>query len=271
MTQSKNSGPPLPRAAFYFVFFLGGLISSCQTGEKAVKKAGSHHKLAVSLIAECDSRRALNHLLKAIALQPGDFLARHTLASVYFFLDQHDMAANEFSAILRMKPDFTEARVNLAKIYIEAGRQDKALEELERAGRDLTYASHWKIVSQKGQAYFKKGDFLKAHKLFSEALSIPPAKNCFNSVYLGRTKMAMGHLKEAEAAFIQALPLCQRETPLCQERLYQEHFFLARLYMKTGALKKASYHMNIFLKRAGKGNPHLPEARRLQRSLKRGA
>ncbi len=252
-----------------FSVFLGFLfLASCQTGEKRRKKASHHHALAVSLMSECSSRRALSHLLKAAALNPQSFLARHTLASVYFVLGRHDLAVREFSKILKMKPGFTEARVNLAKIYIDTGRPGQALEEMKRAERDLTYASRWKIISQKGQAYFKRGEFLKARRQFAEAASIPPAKNCFNTVYLGRAEMALNQLERAEKTLTQALPLCQREpAPLCREKLYQEHFFLGLLYVKKRNKRKASYHLNIFLKRAARGNPYIPQAKKLLESL----
>ena len=258
------------RTAFFSFFGFGGLLllSSCQTGAKRARKGNNHHALAVSLISKCDNRRALKHLLKSVALQPKNFLARHTLASVYFFLGQYELAAKEFERILRIKPGFTEARVNLAKTYIERGKLEKALEEMKKARQDLTYASRWKITSQRGQAYFKKREFLKARQLFAETLTIPPAKDCFNTVYLGRALMALNRLEEAEETLIQAFPLCQNETPLCREKLHEEHFFLTHLYIKKRNRKKASYHLNIFLKRAAAENPYLSEAKSLLKTLK---
>ena len=246
------------------VFFL---LSSCATREKNITKSTQHLDMALSLLKKCDNRRALSHLLKAIKLNPKDFIIRHTLADVYYSIGQYDRAGSEYKKILKSKPDLTEARVNLARVYINLNRIDESLKEIQRAEKDLTYPHYQKIVSQKSLAYYKKGQFQMAKKWLNEAFSLPHGKTCFNYLQGGKTELALGYLKESKNILKKALSVCANEKPFCGKPSSEGHFILARLYIKEGDKKRARYHLKLFLKR---GNKELDKkkARELLNSLK---
>ena len=165
----------------FFSFFICLLfLTTCVNQQKNIKTAKFHHEIAVGLIKkECDKPRALSHLLKAIKLNPKDFLIRHTLAITYYFMEQHEKALAELKKILRQKPDFTEARVNLARIYIDLKQSGQSLKELETAEKDLTYPHKLKVLFLKGLAYYEKGKYNMAEKFLKEAFSTPVGKKLF--------------------------------------------------------------------------------------------
>ncbi len=247
-----------------FVFFISLLfLTSCVNQEKNIKKSRYHHQIAVELInKQCDKPRALNHLLKAIEFNPKDFLVRHTLATVYYSMNQYKKASIELKKILKQRPDFTEAYVNIARIYIDLNQMDQSLKMLKKAEKDLTYPNKLKILFSKGLAYYEKGQYVKAKTFLMEVFSTPPGKNCLTHLLLGKTEMALDLLEDSEKLLKKSLQICKKEQPLCDQDLYKErfayegHLALGQLYIKKGDKNRARYHLNLFLQNVQKGVKH---------------
>jgi len=252
---------------FYFFAFLLLGLSSCLTNQKNIQKSENHHRIAVGLISECDKRRALRHLLKAIQLNPKDFLIRHTLATIYYSMGEYDKALIELKKILKIKSSFTEARVNLARIYIDMNQPDKSLKEIGLAEKDITYTNYLKLISQKALAYYKRGNYKNAKKWLTEAHSLPKGKNCFVYLHLGKAELALGELKQSELSLKEALSACAKEKPVCSEPNSEGHFVLARLYIKKGDKKRAKYHLNLFLRKTRAGTDLEKQARKLLKTI----
>ena len=113
-------------------------------------------------------------------------------------MKQYDKALTEFKKILKQKPDFTESRVNLARVYIDLNQADQSIKELKRAEKDLTYPHKLKLLFSKGLAYHEAGKYKLANKFLKEAFSTPVGKNCFAYLQLGKTELALGNLKSSE-------------------------------------------------------------------------
>ena len=247
-----------------FVCFLclSIFLVSCQTAKKRNRFANDHLNIAVSLIKECDYRRAVTNLLKAVSFSKKDPLLRHTLASAYFLMGEYLLAEKEYKKALAIKKDFTEVRVNLARSYIERGFPDKSLQELERAEKDITYTDYIKLVGTKGLAFFKKADYKKAGKWFMEmkTLAKRDQDKCFVFLHLGRMELAQGNLDSAEKYLIKALAQCQKTPPLCQKPKFEEQYFLAETYRRKKDLARAEYQLRIFINRTDESNPYRQKA-----------
>jgi len=241
-----------------------GLVSgtqACYLTEKRKTLGQNHHQLAASLMEKCDYNRALSHLLKGTKVDSKNFLMRHTLAVVYFTIKDYNSAIKELKKVLKQNPKITEARLTLARSYLELGHIQKAIREIHKAENDPTYAHPLKIIALKGLAYFKQGEILKARKEFKEYLSVPKQENCFITLHLGKTEMALNRLKEAESIFKKSVQVCTNERSMCKKQNYDSHFFLAEIYFKKKWFKKAAYHYKIFLKQASAKNPYISQAK----------
>ena len=205
-------------------------------------------------------------MLKAMKLNSGDFLIRHTLATVYYSMGRYDKALIEFKKILKKNPDFTEAHVNLARVYIDLDRADLALREIKIAEKDMTYTDYLKIISQKALAYYKKGRYLDSKRWLEEVLSLPRGKSCFTYVQFGKVELALGHFKRSEQLLKKALSVCKKEKSVCSEPAYEEHLALAQLYIKRGDKERAKYHLNLFLQKVKKG-PEIKKAKQLLKKI----
>ena len=251
-------------AASLLVLTAASLLS-CQTVLQK-KQTDSYLSLAVSSIRNCNYRSAVGMLRKAADLSKRDPLIRHALASVYFLMKEHALAAREYRKALSLKRDFTEARVDLARVYIESGLLDKAFAELARAERDIAYQNYIKLVGNKALALFKKGDLKKAKQQFLEIrrLSEKSADRSFAFLYLGRIHLSEGGLSAAEDFFIKSLAERQKAPkPPCETPGFEEQYFLAETYSRQKRFARMRHQLKVFLNRTREGAPFRKEARAL--------
>ena len=238
------------RAFCFFQILALAALFSCRSARKSADRAKSHHQIAVSLIGKCDNPRALSHLLKALDLQPEDFLIRHTLAVIYYDMGQYGKALRELKRALLKRPDFTEARVGMARALISLNKPAQALKEIKKAEQDLTYTDSLKIVKIKSLAYYEKGDYKRAEKHLREMFSFPGRKGCFPFLMMGKTQLALGQIQESEKLLNQALSVCASEKRTCRAPDYTAYMFLARLYIKKGDRGKARRYLGVFLEKS---------------------
>ena len=231
-----------------YIFIIIFYFSSCMTQKKNIQISDDHHKLAISFLQKCDSPRALSHLLRAVQLNPKDFIIRNTLATTYYSMKEYKKAILEYKNILKIKPELTEAKVSLARVYIELNQLDQAFKQIEQAEKDMTYTDRLKLMTFKALASYKKRRYISAKKYFDEILSLPKGRTCFNYIHFGKTEMALGDLTTAEQLLKKAVLQCKKEKPLCVEPQFEEYLALSQLYIKKKDKKRADYYLNIFLK-----------------------
>ena len=218
--------------------------------KKNIQKSDNHHKIAIGLLKNCDKPRALSHLLRAVRLNPKDFIIRNTLAAAYYSMKEYEKAILEYKYILKIKPELTEARVSLARIYIDLNQPDQALKQIKKAEKDRTYTDYLKLIIYKALVNYKEKRYISAKRGFDEALSLSRGKTCFNYIHLGKTEMALKNLQIAEKLLKKAVLQCKKEKPFCNSPQYEEHLVLGQLYIKKSDKKKAKYHLKLFLKKA---------------------
>ena len=258
---------------YFCLFTVLLLLTGCLSQEKNIEKSKYHHEIAIELIRkECDNPRALGHLLKAIKFNPKDFLIRHTLATTYYLIGQYEKALIEFKKILQQKSNFTEARVNLARVYIDLKQPNQSIKELKIAEKDLAYPHKLKILFSQGLAYYETGQYKTAEKFLKEVFSTPSGKDCSSYLLFGKAKMLLGQLEESEKLLKKSLQVCKKEEPVCNKEIYRErfayegHFVLGQLYIKKGDKKRAKYHLNLFLQKLKKGI-NIEKAKKLLKSI----
>jgi Tfp pilus assembly protein PilF len=154
---------------------------------------------------------ALEELLKSLELNPDNADAHNYLGLVFLRkgaeaeelsirnqclkgeelrLEKQDMdahfkkAAEQFDKAISLKTDFSEARNNLAVVYIHFGRYDDAIQLETRALANIRYPEPFLAEGNLGLAYFEKHDFVRAAKELRQALFEQP-KFC-----VGRYRLA---------------------------------------------------------------------------------
>ena len=166
---------------------------------------------------------ALEELLKAVELNPDNADAHNLLGIVYMrkgveaedlatrsgclrgealALEKQGMDADfmkadkEFRDAVRLRPDFSEGYNNLAVIAQHFGKFDEAITNTEKALSNIVYRDQWAAQGNLGQAYFSKGDFLRAAQALRKALFDNP-KFCVGHYRLAQVFKAENELDHA--------------------------------------------------------------------------
>ncbi|MGP8199817.1 MAG: tetratricopeptide repeat protein [Limisphaerales bacterium] len=92
-----------------------------------------------------------------------------------FMANNHDMrqAAALFERRLELLPGDASAELDLAKVFVDSGQIDKAMEMIRKL-RSNPAASKWEVARVEALAYYAKNDFSSAERLMQDALKEDP-------------------------------------------------------------------------------------------------
>lgn len=128
--------------------------------------------LGVDLFVVGRREEAIEHLKKAVSLDPKDARAHYHLGLIYYKLEQGLKAREQFEAAIEADPEFYKAHSELGLWHLERGNLDEAkslfLRSLEIHPDDAV--AHNSL----GTVYFRQGDREKALREIHEALRIDP-------------------------------------------------------------------------------------------------
>jgi len=238
-----------------FLFF-----SNCVSKKEQIKKADLHHQLASSFMRKCDYPSALKALKKALTLQKNDPFLHHSIALLYFQFKKYQKVIHHLTKTLKLKPDFTAARVHLGRTFIEINKPKKGLEELKKAKDDLTYNQPENIHTHIGLAYYNQKNFLTAEKHFSVARTVKK-ETCFTALYHAKAFYFLGEFQKALDILEPAKVWCEINLPLCSKPSFEPYYFAALAYGKKMDSKNALFNMKTFLERTKK-NEYKKQARK---------
>jgi tetratricopeptide (TPR) repeat protein len=142
--------------------------------------------------------------LRALALAPDLASAHVTLAFLYAFTDQNDLASHELESALRVDRFNAAAYGALAELQSRQGRTELVEATLQKA---VSLApDDWLLNMQLGAHYLDRGKWPQAGEQFHHAVDLVPdnprAHNNLGLVYRG-----LGRLDDSAAAFRKAIDL----------------------------------------------------------------
>ncbi|MEQ8194256.1 MAG: tetratricopeptide repeat protein [Rhodospirillales bacterium] len=102
-----------------------------------------------------------------------DNWGRHTaLSNVYRASGKLDKALAEANAAIKLKPDKPQPYIHKARALMAMKKFDDTILILEKTAK--SFPAYWNAHNWLGNAYYAKGDFLKAKDEFNKALSLSP-------------------------------------------------------------------------------------------------
>jgi Tfp pilus assembly protein PilF len=215
--------------------FLVLLSAQCTTNKSEEKLAYSHFKLGVSLLAQGEREKALDHLLTAKEADPQNPLVHNHLGLCYFFLNEYEHAILALQEAIDIEPNYSEAHNNLGRVYIEIKDFNRARHHLSRAAADLTYANKDKVWLNLGLSYFFQNRFKQSEEYFLKSISMN-RENCLAYNYYGRSLVEQENFKKAAKVLDQAIFHCQ--TNGFDEPHYYSGISFFRLGYKSKALAR---------------------------------
>jgi type IV pilus assembly protein PilF len=156
-------------------------------------------------------REALDHVLKAIALDDENADAQHLAALIYLdFCRQASQecrlaeAEKHARAALELKEDFREARNTLGVTLIHEQRYREAIDVLTPLAQDMLYRTPENAWGNIGWAYLLEGSLPEAVNALSRSVAAQP-DFCVGHFRLGQAYERMGNSGEALGSYTRAL------------------------------------------------------------------
>ncbi len=139
------------------------------------KVSDIHYDLALQGESHQDVRAAVNEAEEAVKLCPTNYQAENLLGVLYHVsFQRRDQAEHHLQAALQLKPEYSEAKVNLGNLYADEDHCDKAVPLYEAALKDMFYRKPWLPLNNEGWCWHQLGDDPKGLQLIAEAVRMNP-------------------------------------------------------------------------------------------------
>ena len=221
--------PHLVRSILMLLLMVG---CSTPTKERDEERAYLHAQMGLGHFRNGSFNRALGQYLEAEKADSQNEAIQNQLGLTYFMLKKPAQALQHFERALNLRPAFTEAKNNKARVLIEMGRYQEARSLLQQVLEDLTYPNHHKARTNLGLLEFERGNFEESKRHFLTALK-SDREDCMLYTYYGRSLYELSEHRAAVPVFERAVQVC-KNTPV-PEPLY----FSGMNFYKLGDTVKA--------------------------------
>lgn len=179
------------------------LLSGC-ISVQAIRESEGYRSMAIAHLSEGDTAGAITNARKATRKNKWDSEAWHTLGLAYFATDLYPDAEAAFLKALKLRSDYSQARLNLGGLYLQMERWDDAIKNLELVVADPEYRQPARALHNLGWAHFNRGDYKAARVSFNKVLR-DFRGFCPALLNLGLVDEAEGKISDALGRYKQAL------------------------------------------------------------------
>lgn len=136
------------------------LLVGCRHVPDAKEAAGAQNHYDLGVIAQQNGNvpEAYSELKKSLELDdtnPDAHLAMGLL--MQFSYGKPDEAIRQYERAIELRPDYTEAKVNLGTVHLQQGGYEKAIPLFREALNDMAYRTPYIAESDLGWALYKSG------------------------------------------------------------------------------------------------------------------
>ncbi len=198
--------------------------------EKYPADYAAHFNLGAVLQAQDKHAAAITQFQQALQVQPTSFVALTSLGASLQALGQSQAAA-AYQQAIQLKPDYANARYNLANLFLSQERADEAIPHLQAIlqMQPNDEGAHNSL----GSAYGMQGNRPKAEEHFQQAVRINPA-NADAQANLAFMLALQGKFEDAILHYEAALQLNPNKA--------DAHNQLGVLLARKGRMKEAAEH-----------------------------
>jgi serine/threonine protein kinase/tetratricopeptide (TPR) repeat protein len=154
-----------------------------------------------------DFAGAIRTTEKALESDPTDGNAYNALGYSYGFLDDYPAAISAMKKYMAVHPDVSNSYDGAWELSMWAGQFDEALRYADEAMR--THPA-WSFDSRAGWALIHKGQGEAARERFRRRAQNTPASQPNSAVDIGLSYLREGRLQDAQAEFLRALDIFQK-------------------------------------------------------------
>lgn len=134
------------------------------------KKAELYYDYGTGALVKGDYTKALINLKKAIEIIEDDSRFHNNLGMAYFFKKETTLAIKHLERSLEIDSKNSDARNNLASVYFYLGKISESKKIYEEILKDLEYTKQFRVYHNLGLIYLQEGRNNKALSLFEKAI-----------------------------------------------------------------------------------------------------
>jgi len=201
------------------------------------RRARSHYKVGVDHLRNGRDALAIRELRSAQELDPGDAWIQLGLAEAYRLKGLPAESEAHLIQALSIDPEFQEAHLNLAALYIQLERYDEALPHTRSLLADPTFPAPWQALTNQGFAFYRLGQLSEARESLEMAVEYHPTywQALLN---LGILDAEEGDSQTALTRFEEVLEL--GPGPMAES---EAHYRSGEIYVSQGNLELALDHL----------------------------
>jgi tetratricopeptide (TPR) repeat protein len=217
------------------VCLLWVLASACKHVPTEQEQQGAliHHDLGVQAIQSGNVQGALREFQIALELDPNLAEAHYAIGTLlHLSFSRREQAIEHFNKALAIRPNYSEARANLANVYLDLGQYDRAIALYREVLSDVLYPTPYIAQGNLGWALYKKGDTRGALENIRGALIANP-KFCQGYRNLGIIYRDQGNFEDACQEFSKYEQAC----PDAADAYYEEGKCLTKRGRREAAMQ----------------------------------
>ena len=204
-------------------------MTACAASPWRQEQADSHINIGIAYLGSERFNDALKEFMQAEEYAPREPKVHYYMGIAYYEKGLTDKAIHAFDRAVSLKEDYSEAHNFLGNIYLATGQWDKAIVAFQKALANIIYETPDKALFNMGRAYYGKGDYRMALKLYAEAMNKKP-----NTVpiplldhHRGMASYAQGDYDQASRYFLKTL---EQAPAFLESRYWLGHCYIKMLY-----------------------------------------
>uniref|UniRef100_A0A0R3RWM8 J domain-containing protein n=1 Tax=Elaeophora elaphi TaxID=1147741 RepID=A0A0R3RWM8_9BILA len=208
-----------------------------------------HMEMGRQFLSKGQFADALSHYHAAIDLDPKNYQTLYSRATVYLAIGKSKAALPDLDSVIRLKPDFTAARIERGNVLLKQGDIQQAKADFEAAvkadpsnadvSKKLISVEKVRQIIEEADDYFDVGDLVSAEPLYSSAIEVCQwHANLYKNRAICREKL--GDMQKAIADYRTVTKLLPDST----ETFYK----ISQLYYLTGDVEESLNQVRECLK-----------------------
>jgi tetratricopeptide (TPR) repeat protein len=223
------------------------------------RQAQSHYDLALDHIQNGRLELGLRDLLAAERFDPLDERVQNTLGVTYYQKGRAAEGERHLLLALEMRPDYHEARFNLAVLLLRESRWSECIVQSQWLFDDPTFVAPWRALTTRGWCEYRSGNVSEARRLLELSRDYD-SRDWSTLLNLGILEADQGNRRQAVELLEQVLSLRPGTGPESEA-----NYRLGELYAVLGERERAVSHLTAALEKA----PNGPWGKKSEESLKR--
>lgn len=155
-----------------FIFGCSSASKDIDDHDPKYKKAQIYYQHGTTKLVQKDYEAALDFLRKALKVREVHDKTHNNIGMAYYFKNKNDYAIKHLKRALEINSKNSDARNNLAGVYIKTGRLQLALREYNTVLSDLVYKNQFRTHYNIALINLRQGNERKAYSHFKKSVEI---------------------------------------------------------------------------------------------------